>query len=822
MRVGEIDIAEDDVAGVVEGEAVPLEKLARDGAHQIRDRAVALEDDLGHIVHAHHGHGDGRRALAAEGVGRGIGEAVGRGLARGQRLEGAVRVVADRAVEVFRHAAECPIGVERGDGERVALVRVDVVGQHIDDDRRAVLRDHRGVVGTDRSVVGARDRHGHDLHIGFAGRLGDRALGHLDRIGLGEHHALAEERDRAVEHGEAPGDLAPVLLGAADAHGLIDLQIPDEALPERDGARGMRVDQVGIVEGQDRRIGGQQRVAGDLGILVDLGDAELGLGRVLVDHRGVVLADEGDRDGRGVGRAHGAVGHERGDVGDLDDIGVGRRLALGQPVEPGGRDLEAPWALAQHRVLGRRRLARIEAAARDLLARSDLGEPVRVAEIGVAEGDHARGRASTALEDLAGEHRLPGREQDRVVDAEHLDLDRGEGTRLHAVAHAVADRVDDALALGAVGEDLRRRGIDQLLRHPVEPDRPERRALVDLVEAEGGLGRAIEALGIDAEAERRAEERVEEIDRGAVGRHGAGPLGHGQVRVDGERRPVEERANLDRVAEERVGGLIRLEGEALDPRDLGELHQRGPARLDAGVEEDRAVLASAANHLERGGVDLYEILLVRAEDLIGRRIRDLDEILRERQHVGGETEPRAGGHDRVAAGEERAVAGQRVLVAQIGVERQPLDLVDVVDQRRLVARLGRREAALERADPGDLAAIPIGRAGEERARLRVEAKEDRLLPLPVGKTADGLKDDHLLRGRSHRHRIGHRLGSEDVVGVEDPERGHGPLPAQRPRSDRCQAVRRRSAARRSRIARRDRPGRRRVHRRCRPSPPRPP
>ncbi len=116
-------------------------------------------------------------------------------------IERAARVVAHAPVRVHRQQRAERRGRARGerDGEHRPAVRVAVVGEHADVERR-VLVGRRGVVADHRRVVAA-----HDAHGDRGRRAPARAVGQcveepvLQRLALGQ---LLEPRDaaRVVEH----------------------------------------------------------------------------------------------------------------------------------------------------------------------------------------------------------------------------------------------------------------------------------------------------------------------------------------------------------------------------------------------------------------------------------------------------------------------------------------------------------------------------------------------------------------------------------------------------------------------------------------------
>ncbi|CAA9537868.1 MAG: hypothetical protein AVDCRST_MAG73-1594 [uncultured Thermomicrobiales bacterium] len=478
-------------------------------------RRRRIGDGGGTVVRAGDGDGHGRRVGAAVAVVGGVGEAVGPLLAGGERLERAGRVVGDGG-PVVRDGAGRPGRVHGGDGQGVA-VRVVVVGQDGDRDRRAVLGRADRVGRRDRVVVGAGDR---DRHR----RAGGGALGVRDLVAEGV--GGGRPRREAVEQGAGVVGEDPVAVvrhrrAAGAGRGVVADR--EQRLLERV--------RVGVV-GQDAAR--RERV-----VLVRRG-VGIGVGR-----RRVVGAGERDRHRRRVLPAEPVVD------GVGKGIGGGRARGQGLQIRGGGRVVrEDPVPEVRHRGAERARpvggthpvqrhdrervALRVRVVGEDA-ARRDGGVLVGRERVVDGVGRQVAGRDPVGglLGGAGGQHQAQG-----AVVLAIAQVERRQRRGLDGDLVPLAPAGEAQLALPGQGAEGERRGpaveVDLDLLLAVAPagagDDPElavalERAGVDLAgggrRRRGERGAGGERQGRQHRDEQRA--RDEPTDRGLDDGHGTHP-----------------------------------------------------------------------------------------------------------------------------------------------------------------------------------------------------------------------------------------------------------------------------------------------------------
>ena len=254
------DLARDDLDRAVgrRGQARDGERIAVHvgviGQHVDGDGGVLRGGDrvvTGHrgIVHRGHVDGDRRRVGGTGRIGHRVGDRV-------RAIEVRRRGIVDRAVRVHRHGAA--VGRNRGPDDRQGVaVRVGVVGQRVQRDRRVLGRGRRVVHG-DRRVIDAANRHGDGCGVGPALPVRDR---------VGDRVRAVEVRVRRIDD-----------LAAHDGRGAV---------------------------GRGGDVGDGQRIAVHIRVVAQDVDRDGGVlggrGRVVCSHRGVVHRGHGDGHGGGIG-----------------------------------------------------------------------------------------------------------------------------------------------------------------------------------------------------------------------------------------------------------------------------------------------------------------------------------------------------------------------------------------------------------------------------------------------------------------------------------------------------------------------------------------
>ena len=377
---------------------------AADGDRRIGlvGRTAGVTGDHGRIVAA--GDGDGHRfgrTHPALVVGGGVGEGDVAAGAVGQGIEVAARGVGVRAVGVEQQAAVAGAQARR---QRVAGDRaIDVGGRRYAAGEHRVLAGALAVVARHRHVVGAGHGDGHRLGrthpalvVGGGVGEGDVATGAVGQgievaargegvaaVGVEQQAAVAGaqvrrqrvaddraidvggRRDAAGEHRVLAGPLAAVAghgqvvdrgdrdrdrgggrAAVAVTDGVADGVAAEVVRVRRVGQGAVGVDGHRAVQGRGR--GDGERVAVDIAVVAEHGDSDrrvlVGGGGVVLGHRRVVGAPDGDGQGRGGGAAV-AIGdgvgehilqglsglqpiHQR--IGIIDRIGVS---AIGSQIQ---------------------------------------------------------------------------------------------------------------------------------------------------------------------------------------------------------------------------------------------------------------------------------------------------------------------------------------------------------------------------------------------------------------------------------------------------------------------------------------------------------
>ena len=315
-------------------------------------------------------------------------------------------------------------------------------------------------------------------------------------------------------------------------------------------------------------------------------------------------------------------------------------------------------------------------------------------EVHALEDDHVVGAAAQAIEP---QHRPPAVTRRARDDAREV-----VGAIAHQRQSLTGERRDDQLALGAVGQDTARGGVDDLDVVMVLPD------------VDAGAGGAVDAKARAARL--RHPDDVEGAD--------------GKLPLDPDAQLVRPHLGAEDPHPQRE----RAEVEALFAGDLqqpqrvrGDGGQHGRAQVTHQLElQQRAAGADGHDHRTQSLGAVVEAEAPREE---AERRRDLDDVAR--RHAGGDVAARhhlaplldvgrrVGIEDRVAGGAARhldtpvlAAAGQaeRIGVAQrlLGEEGQPPPILhareilgahalEALDPRRVLAHAGERGAhVLER------------------------------------------------------------------------------------------------------------------------------
>ncbi len=258
--------------------------IARDGAFLVRGIGIVGGDRVGALA----GDGDDHRGiLARRAVPGGVGEAVGRLLARGQPVEGAVRIVAVAAVSIDRDQraggqrdrAADRLPADGRDGQRIAI-RVGVVvqdnagGQRVLERRAGIIHGRRGVI---RALHGDPQDRGRGRAGGVLDGVGEQvrcAFGRFQRlegavgiIGESAVRVHRQQRAGAQKHGRTRRVIQPVDLGHGQCMAL-----------------GIAVRAVAVigghVAGQDRVLAGLHLVVACHGRVVDACNLHRDGGRV--------------------------------------------------------------------------------------------------------------------------------------------------------------------------------------------------------------------------------------------------------------------------------------------------------------------------------------------------------------------------------------------------------------------------------------------------------------------------------------------------------------------------------------------------------------
>ena len=384
---------------------------------------------------------------------------------RVRAVEIGVRRVGDRAIGVDRDRAVCRGCADNGQG---VAVRIDVVRQHRNDDRR-VLVGRGGIVhGIGRRVgdgvgEGGRngaavpvirgDRDGIDAARDLAGRIVDRAADdagvrvdrqtcrqsaravgkrvavHVGEIArnVGGHCACIHPGDRGDGggdgrvvrgrdgHGDGAGGKAAIAIAdrVGDRVGAVEIGI------RHIGDRAVGVDRDGTV--RRNGAGHSQRIAVDIGVVTQRSDGDRGVfrsgGGVRIGDRRIVDRSHGHADGSG-GETTVAIADGVGDRGGAVEI-------------RGGREHDRPVGIDRHRPVGR--------------CRAGHGQRVAVGVAVVAQDVDRHRRVFVGRSRIVDGHRDVVHRSDR----DHHDSGRN-------AAVAVADLVGDGI--GAVEIRIRHIG----------------------------------------------------------------------------------------------------------------------------------------------------------------------------------------------------------------------------------------------------------------------------------------------------------------------------------------------------------------------------